>query len=218
VSRGKLIAIAAALAGTLALPSPAAAGPAEDYQAVRADWQRDGSITPCRFSEEELANARAIADANPDDQYTGFPDAIDRELARRRSGGCEGRTPDSVRDRSALAGLRIVRVVARGGVRRERVRVRNTSRRTVSLNGATLRNRRGSRAVLPRGVRLTPGNSITIRIRCRRGRRVASGQSVYACRRSALLADGGDVARLVDRRGVVVSQRGFGRYRSTVSF
>lgn len=218
MSRGKLVTFAVALVSALALAPAAVAGPTEDYQAVRADWQRDGNITPCRFSEEQLANARAIADANPDDQYTAFPAEIDRELARVRSGACRGRTPDSERDASALAGLRIVRVGSRGDAAREFVRVRNTSRRTISLNGATVRNRRGSRARLPRGVRVRRGQSVTIRIGCLRGRRTARARTVYACRRGALFTDSGDVARLADRRGVVVSQRGFGRFRSTASF
>src|SRR5688572_4514871 len=81
---------------------------------MRAAGRRDGNITPCRFSEEQLSNARAIADSNPDDQYTDFPAEIDRELARVRSGACRGRTPDSERDASPLAGLRIVRVGATG--------------------------------------------------------------------------------------------------------
>lgn len=218
MSRGKLIAFAVALVTALALAPPAVAGPTQDYQAVRADWQRDGNITPCRFSEEQLANARAIADANPDDQYTEFPAEIDRELARVRSGACRGRTPDAERDASPLAGLRIVRVGPRGDASRELVRIRNTGRRTISLNGATVRNRRGSRARLPRGVRVRRGHAVTIRIGCLRGRRTARGRSVYACRRGALFTDSGDVARLADRRGVVVSQRGFGRFRNTVSF
>jgi hypothetical protein len=218
MSRRKLIAFAAAAVSALAFAPPAVAGPTEDYQAVRADWQRDGNITPCRFSEEQLTNARAIADTNPDDQYTAFPAEIDRELARVRSGACRGRTPDSERDASPLAGLRIVGVGSRGDQAREFVRIRNTSRRSISLNGATVRNRRGSRARLPRGARVRRGQTVTIRIGCFRGRRTVRGRTVYACRRSALLTDSGDVARLADRDGLVVSQRGFGRYRSTVSF
>lgn len=210
--------VTAALLGALAVAPPVQAGPAEDYQAVRADWQRDGNITPCRFSEEQLANARAVADGNPDDQYTGFPAEIDRELARTRSGGCRGRTPDAERDTSRLAGLRIVSVSARGGASREFARVRNSGRRTVTLDGATLRNRRGARARLPRGVRVRPGQTVTIRVGCLRGRRAARGRTVYTCRRSDLLADSGDVARLADRSGIVVSQRGFGRYRNAVAF
>ena len=218
MSLRKLLFLAAALVSALALAPPASAGPTEDYQSVRADWRRDGNITPCRFSEEQLSNARAIADANPDDQYTDFPAEIDRELARVRSGACRGRTPDTERDASPLAGLRIVRVGATGAAAREFVRVRNTGRRTISLNGATVRNRRGARARLPRGVRVRRGATVTIRLGCLRGRRTARGRTVYACRRSGLFADGGDVARLADRQGIVVSQRGFGRYRSTVAF
>lgn len=216
--RRSLIAAAALLVALAVVPPVVQAGPTEDYQAVRADWQRDGNITPCRFSEEQLANARTVAESNPDDQYTGFPAEIDRELARTRSGGCRGRTPDAERDTSPLAGLRIVSVSARGQAAREFVRVRNGGRRTVTLDGATLRNRGGARAGLPRGVRVRRGQTITIRVGCLRGRRAARGSTVYACRRSALLADSGDVARLADRTGIVVSQRGFGRHRNTVAF
>ena len=62
------------------------------------------------------------------------------------------------------------------------------------------------------------GQTVTIRMGCLRGRRVARGRTIYACRRRALLADSGDVARLADREGLVVSQLGFGRFSHTISF
>lgn len=202
----------------LALAPAALAGPNEDYAAVRADWQRDGTITACRFSERQLENARRIAASNPDDQYTDLPAQIDRELARIRAGRCEGRPPDAVRERSPLAALRITRTSPRGGAARESVRIRNRGRSIVDLTGATIRNRRGARARLPRGLKLRRGATLTVRIGCLRGRRTARGRVAYACRRRALFADRGDVARLADRRGFVVSQRGFGRFRGTASF
>ena len=206
------------LLASLAVAAAAIAGPDEDYAAIRADWQRDDVITPCRFSEQQLENARRIAESNPDDQYTDFPSQIDRELARIRAGRCEGRTPDVVRERSPLARLQIRSVRPSGGAARESVRIRNRGRSTVRLDGATIRNRRGARARLPRGVRLRRGATLTVRIGCLRGRRTARGRVAYACRRGALFADRGDVARLADRDGVVVSQRGFGRFRSTAAF
>ena len=220
MGRRSVLLAAASAAAAVGLATGALAGPSEDYAAVRADWQRDRTITPCRFSEEQLRNARGIAETNPDDQYTELPEEIDREIARHRSGRCAGRPPDSVLQRSPLVGVRIIRVTHRGGAGRELVRIRNRGRRRVLLDGATIRNRRGARARFPRGVRLRRGASLTVRIGCAPGttRPTVRGTTVYACRRRGLFVDGSDVARLVDRRGTVVSQRGFGRYRRLVAF
>lgn len=220
MARAKLVIAGAAAVAAVLTAAPASAGPFEDYQAVRADWQADRIITPCRWSEQELVNAREVSDSVPDDQYTDFPSEVDRELVRWRSGGCVGRTPDSVRERSPLAGMRIVRVGGRGNATRELVRLRNRGRTTANLGGAMLRNRRGARARLPRGFRVRAGRTVTVRLGCPRGRRRAGvrGSTAYVCRRRAFFTDSGDVARLVDRRGTVVSRRGYGRYSDTVAF
>lgn len=217
----RLPALVCALACASLLGAPAAfAGQADDFEMVRADWQRDGTITPCRFSEEELRNAKAVAEGNPDLAYTSFPSEVDRELTRRGSRACAGRTPDSVRRTSPLARVRIVAVSGRGRASRESLRITNGGRRTVSLGGASLRNRSGGLVRLPRGLRLRAGRTLTVRIGCAPGQRRPSfrGSRAFACSRRALFADSGDVARLVDRRRVAVSQRGFGRFRRAARF
>lgn len=219
MARAALLIATAAVVGAV-FATPAAAGPFEDYHNIRADWAADRIITPCRWSEQELANARQISADVPDDQYTDFPAALDRELVRWRSGACTDRTPENVRERSPLASMGIARVSGRGRAPREFVRLRNRGRSTVNLSGATLRNRRGARARMPRGFRVRPGRTVTVRVGCRRGSRRATvrGSTAWLCRRRALFSDRGDVARLADRRGTVVSQKGFGRFRRAISF
>jgi hypothetical protein len=77
--------VAAAGVGLAAAPG-ALAGPAEDYAAVRGDWQPDKIITRCRFSIAKLENARSLL--TREDAYTDFPSAISAEIARQRAGGC----------------------------------------------------------------------------------------------------------------------------------
>jgi hypothetical protein len=77
--------VAAAAAGLAAAPG-ALAGPAEDYAAVRGDWQPDQVLTPCRFTLAELLGARS--QLTPEDGYTDLPSAITAEIARRRAGRC----------------------------------------------------------------------------------------------------------------------------------
>lgn len=77
--------VAAAAAGLAAAPG-ALAGPAEDYVAVRGDWQPDQVLTPCRFTLAELLGARS--QLTPEDSYTDLPSAISAEIARRRAGLC----------------------------------------------------------------------------------------------------------------------------------
>jgi len=214
---GRTLVLAALLSLVAAVAATAA--PVDDYQAVYADW-RDGGITPCRFSEGELTNARAVASENPDDAYSGFPDDVDTELVRRRSGACAGRTPDSARDSSRLRAIRIVSVRGRGRASRERVVLKNTSRRTVDIGRATLRSSSRAKARLPRSVELRAGRSVTVAVGCARGKRRATvtRSAVYLCSRRALFADRGDFARLVDPTGIAVSQRGYGTRRRVARF
>lgn len=220
MGRALLVGVTAVLASGV-LAAPAAADPFQDYQGIRADWTADGVIVPCRWSEQQLENARSVSALVPEDQYVTFPADVDREIARWRQGRCAGQAPDDRRAGSPLGAVTIVRVAGRGKAAREYVRIRNRGRRTVSLAGATLRNRTGRRIRLPRIV-LRRGQSVTVRLSCRRGKRRASvvRTRAWLCyrRASGLFADRGDIARLVDRRGVVVSQRGFGSRRGAVSF
>lgn len=199
------------------LVATALAAPTDDYTRVRVDWQDDGVITPCRFSETELENARDVAQSNADFAYTGLVDAIDAEIARWRRGGCSGLAPETTRAKSPLDGLRITAVKAKA----EQVVIFNRTRRAISLTGSRLQNRRGNRRVaFKRGTRIRARKHLIVHTACLEGRRRAAvkGGRYYACSRRQLWRDRGDVARLADRRRVVVSQFGYGSQRRVPRF
>jgi hypothetical protein len=81
--------LAAVVAGWTLGGAPAAlGGGTNDYAAIRADWAPDHVITACRFTVEQLENARSMLTG--EDNYTDFPSAIDGEISRQRTGGCPG--------------------------------------------------------------------------------------------------------------------------------
>jgi Zn-dependent alcohol dehydrogenase len=80
-----VVLVAVAGVGLTAVPG-ALATPAQDYVAVRGDWQPDQVLTPCRFTLAELLGARS--QLTPEDSYTDLPSAISAEIARRRAGRC----------------------------------------------------------------------------------------------------------------------------------
>lgn len=208
--------LACLVAACAAAPAASATTSEQDFEAVYGDWQPDRRITPCRFAQARLERALAVSHTNPDLAYSGFPEAVEAEIARWRSGRCSR----LARERSPLAAVRIMRVRGRGRAARETVVLRNAGRTAVRLDGARLRSARGRQVTLPRGVRLAPRRSVTVTIGCPAGRRRAGarGARAWACSRRELLADAGDVVRLLDRSGVVVSQRGFGSRRRARSF
>ena len=195
---------------------PALATPQSDFDAVYGDWRPDLVITPCRWSQAQLQNAYNVANSNPDFQYeTRFSDDVQKEIRRWKSGGCAGVVPLPARQKSPLFGARVVTVKGRGGVGREVVTIRNGSKRTLSFRKATLRNLRSGRAnrsAFPAGFRLGKGRTVVVRAGCAKGKRRASfkARTVWLCRRKPLFRDKGDLARLADSKGIVVSQRGFG--------
>ena len=128
----------------LALAPLAAADPADDYRAVHRDWESDRQITPCRWTLNQLENARKVADDNPDDTYNGFPERVDDEIRRWRRGGCDSRA-------------RITRVRPK----LDRVTITNRGPKTVKIGGMRLRDRQRNTIKMPRGMTLPPGGSIT---------------------------------------------------------
>jgi hypothetical protein len=93
---GKLALAALCAAASLVAAVPGAqAGPSEDYTAVRQDFlaSQGQQVTPCRFSLSKLQSARSIASQNPEDSYNGFPEAVDREIARVNRGLCSAGVP-----------------------------------------------------------------------------------------------------------------------------
>lgn len=211
------------LAAVVLLPGASAlAAPADDYRAVLADWQRDQDVTACRFTRAQLVNARNVAGTVPDfDSYSpGFRDEVSAEIARHDRGGCRGvspQTPASKRNRSHLRAVRITALRPRGGSR-ESVTIRNTGRGAVRLSGATLRDRSGKRLRL--FGRLGGRRTLRVLTGCAgaRKRPVRLGAQLFACRSRLLWDDRGDVVKVVDARGTVVAQRGYGTLRAVARF
>jgi hypothetical protein len=188
------------------------ASPQSDFDAVYGDWKADGVITQCLWTQAQLQNAYDVANSSPDFQYnTGFQDAVYREINRWKAGGCDA-VLGTVRRASPLTGAKIVSVRGGGGAARELVKIRNGSRKALSFRKASLRNRRSGKAVFPAAFKLAKGKTATVHVGCARGARHASYRktTVWLCRRRQLFRDRGDLARLADPKGVIVSQRGFG--------
>jgi Lamin Tail Domain len=83
----------AALATLAAGAVFAAVALADDFSEVYADYQSDGQVTPCRFTKQQLQNAKQQAEQDPYGTYTEFVAEVDREIARWDSGGCSGGAP-----------------------------------------------------------------------------------------------------------------------------
>ena len=196
---GRRLIAAACAAASLALSAAAGASPAGDFYAVYAAWNADGPFPHCKFAKSRLQNAVAQAAQVPElaTYSPTFPSDVKFEIAFIDAGGCRGisRPPSAARlRRSALRRVTIVGIHPRG---RETIVLKNSGRRPVRLTGATLRDRSGHRVRL-HGV-----------LRGRRARQFAS---------RGVWDDGGDVVKLVDRRRLVVRQRGYGRLAGIVAF
>jgi hypothetical protein len=212
--RKVILLLAAVVAAVGALP--AAASPQSDFDAVYSDWKKDVVITKCQWSPAQLQNAYNVATSNPDFQYeTQFVNDIQTEINRWKNGGCAGIAPLSVRRKSALYGVRIVSVTGRGGAARELVTLRNRAGKTVSFRKAFIANSGRAGVLFPSRFKLARGRTAVVHIGCAPGKRAASfvKRTVWLCRRAQLFRDRGDVARLADAKGLVVSQRGFGSQR-----
>lgn len=210
--RARLTVLVAGLLATLAA-LPAAATPQSDFDAVYADWKADRVVSQCRWTQQQLQNAYDVASSNPDFQYeTGFQDAVRQEINRWKAGGCRGVAPSKQMKSSPLTGARIVAVSGRGGARSEVVKIRNGARKPLAFRKARIRNAKAGRLTFPARFRLAKGKTATVRVACQRGKRRASfrGRTVWLCSRRQLFRDRGDIAKLADIKGVVVSQRGFG--------
>jgi hypothetical protein len=201
------------LAALVAAAPSGAATPAEDMQAVRADFAPDSDVAPCRFTRGQLANALNVASAVQDfDSYVpGFRDEVRAEIARHDAGGCKTA-------KRRVANLKIVRIRARRGLK-ESVTVKNRGKRTAKLRGVTLRDRSGARLRLG-SARLAPGRSLRVFTGCakRRKRFIRLRSRVFACRRKTVWNDSGDVVRLVAANGTLLSRAGFGRFRRVKRF
>jgi hypothetical protein len=203
----------AVLAACLLAGVSANASPQSDFDRVYGDWKADHVVTQCRWTQAQLESAYRVATGSPDFQYaTGFQDNVRAEINRWKSGGCAGVAPYAKRRLSPLNGVRVMKVAGRGKAANEYVRIVNGAKRAVAFRKATLRNLSGARAVFPASFKLKPGKIAVVRVGCATGKRRPSfsGTRVWLCRRAQLFGDRGDVARLADAQGVVVSQRGYG--------
>ena len=206
---------------------PVALADAEaDFQAVYRDWRTDKNITTCGFTRAQLVNARNEADKTPDiETYApGFRDEVTLEIRRWDTGGCKGVATSPVDPRRAtspIGGFRIKKIRPRGGARKESVVLKNTAA-TANLRGATLRDRAGHRLRLPRRSSIRRNRSIRVFTGCKKGskrkRAFRKGRRIYGCKKRQLWNAGGDVVKLVDTDGVVISQRGYGRYANVPKF
>lgn len=224
MAKGRLV-LLAVLAVTMAFAAPAAvpAAPSDDFNAVFSDYQADGVITPCRFTRAQLVNARNNA---PGDltYYASFGDAVNGEIARYDRGGCGVTTTPPAGSNPAVkifgkgARIKITKVKAKGSARREQVVIKNVGSVTIPLARLKLVTRSRRTVKLTR-YSLRRGRSFRVVAGCYRKRRarVRRRATLYACRKRQLLSDKGDYVQL--RRGSsVLSQRGFGRYRSVKRF
>jgi hypothetical protein len=138
-----LLAALCALTGLLIAAPGAVAGPSEDYAFVRQDYlaNQGRTITPCRFTIIQLQNARLVASQNPEDSYNGFPEAIDREIARRNRGLCGRGLPTGTPTPGSRLGLSV-----------SPRRVRRNHRATFTF---TVTGRQGSTRIVVRGARVS---------------------------------------------------------------
>lgn len=209
----------AVIAAVLAVP--AGASPQTDFNAVYADWKKDGKITQCYWSQSQLQNAETVASGNPDFQYdTRFPNATRVEINRWKNGGCAGVTPIDARRKSPLFGAHIVSVRGRGGPGAEYVKIRNGAKKALSFRKASLTNLKGSGFYFPPRFRLAKGRTAVVHVGCAKGkhRQTFTKRTVWLCSRKGIFRDRGDLARLADANLLVVSQRGFGNQQRRPAF
>jgi hypothetical protein len=85
-TRTTLGAAVAALA--LALGATAPAAHADSFSTLFADYQKDGKIDVCAYSESQLTKAKGQVPNDIEAYAPDFPKALDAALERRAGGGC----------------------------------------------------------------------------------------------------------------------------------
>ena len=188
-----------------AVLAPSAAGsPAGDLKSILQDYSRDEKITPCRFKPAQLDAARTQISEDIETYAKGIRGAIARERKRWKDGGCRGKA-------GAAGKLRIVAIKAAGGPSRESVTIKNTGRRAVALRGFALRDA-ADHTVKLRSVKLRAGRKLTVITGCREGHSSPTrrGSRYYACRKTEVWDDTGDVVELLGRGGGLLAQKKYG--------
>ncbi len=196
------LALAALLVAAVLAPT-AAASPAADLAAMIRDHARDDKITPCRFTKNQLDNARRQISADIDTYGKGIRTAINRELKRWSDGKCKGKRDG--------AKLQIATVRAKGAAGRESITIRNLAGKTVDLRDYALRD--GADHVLKfRSTKLKRGARLKVITGCRSGHKSAfrRGSSYYACRSVEIWDDAGDLVELLGPGGGLLSRKQYG--------
>ena len=204
------------LAVALAAPASAAATPEDDFRAVADDYRPDKDVTACRFTREQLVNAHNQANTPDLDNYGGaeFRAEVRAEIARHDAGGCKVANKKVTK----VANLKIVKVRPRRGFK-ESVTVKNLGKRRASIRGVRLRDRGGARLKLG-NVGIKPGKSLRVFTGCAKGKRrfIRLKSRAFACRKTTVWNDRGDVVRLVAANRTLLSRAGYGRFRSVQRF
>jgi hypothetical protein len=196
------LALAALLVAAVLAPA-AAASPAADLSAMIRDHARDNTLTPCRFTKNQLNGARTQISADIDTYGKGIRAAINRELKRWSDGGCKGRRGG--------AKLQITKVRASGAAAKEYVTIRNLAGKTVDLRDYALRDS-ADHVLRLRSTKLKRGARLKVITGCRSGHRSAfrRGSSYYACRSVEVWDDAGDLVELLGPGGGLLSRKQYG--------
>ena len=198
-----LLALAALLVAAAVLAPSAAATPAADLASMIRDHARDDKLTPCRFTKNQLNNARTQISADLDLYGKGIRTAINNELRRWRDGKCKGKRDG--------AKLQIATVRGTGAAGQEYVTIRNLAGKTVDLRNYALRDG-ADHVVKFRSTKLKRGAKLKVITGCRSGHRqaVRRGASYYACRSVEVWDDAGDLVELLGPGGGLLSRKQYG--------
>lgn len=197
-----LLTVAALLVAAVLVPS-AAATPAADLASMIRDHARDDKLTPCRFTKNQITNARTQIAGDLDLYGKGIRSALNRELRRWRDGRCKGKRDG--------AKLQIATVRGAGAAGQEYVTIRNLAGKTVNLRSYALRD--STDHVLKfRSTKLERGAKLKVITGCRSGHRqaVRRGSRYYACRSAEVWDDAGDLVELLGPGGGLLSRKPYG--------
>jgi hypothetical protein len=193
----------AALLVTAVLAPTAVASPTADLSAMIRDEARHTTLTPCRFTKNQLNGARAQISGDIDTYGKGIRSAINRELKRWSDGKCKGKRDG--------AKLQISRVRAAGGADKESITIRNLAGKSVNLRNYALRDS-GDHVLKFRSTKLKRGATLKVITGCRSGHKSAfrRGPSYYACRSAEVWDDAGDLVELLGPGGGLLSRKAYG--------
>ncbi len=197
-----LLAFAALLVAAVLVPT-ATATPAADLSAMIRDHARDNKLTPCRYTKNQLNQARTQIGPDIDTYGKGIRTAINRELKRWSDGKCKGKRDG--------AKLQISTVRGTGAAGKEYVKIRNLAGKTVNLRNYALRDS-ADHVLKFRSTKLKRGAALKVITGCRSGHKTAlrRGSSYYACRSTEVWDDAGDLVELLGPGGGLLSRKQYG--------